>query len=121
MQQHEGVWWAHAGECDNVAGELAESQATCAELSKERDELAASLANLEAEHANLCDAHASLKYAATYHVACQILTVPNGSQPSGSCPMPAYRPLRSFVTIPLLDPNSFSIRRASVHSVQGSK
>jgi hypothetical protein len=40
----------------------------CAEVSRERDELAASLANLEAEHANLGDAHASLKYAATLNV-----------------------------------------------------
>lgn len=44
-----------------MAGELAEAQATSAELSKERGELAASLANLEAEHANAIDAHASLK------------------------------------------------------------
>ena len=52
-----------AGECDNVAGELAEAQATSAELSGERDELAGSLANLEADHANLLDAHSSLKCA----------------------------------------------------------
>ena len=46
-----------------MAGELAEAQATSAELSGERDELAGSLANLEAEHANLLDAHSSLKCA----------------------------------------------------------
>ena len=54
-----------AGECDNIASELAEAQGTSAELSKERDELAAALANLEAEHANLGDAHTSLRYTAS--------------------------------------------------------
>jgi len=52
----------HAGECDNIAGELAEAQGISAELSKERDELAACFANLEAEHVNLGNAHTSLKY-----------------------------------------------------------
>lgn len=51
-----------AGECDNIAGELAEAQGTSAEMAKERDELASGLANLEAEHVNLSDAHTSLKY-----------------------------------------------------------
>ena len=46
-----------------MAGELAEAQATSAELSTERDELAGSLASIEAEHANLLDAHSSLKCA----------------------------------------------------------
>ena len=49
------------GECDNIAGELAEAQATGAEAARERDELAASLAALEAEHANLGDAHTALQ------------------------------------------------------------
>jgi hypothetical protein len=51
-----------AGECNNIAGELAEAQATVSELSKERDDLFASLANLEAEHANLTDNHESLRF-----------------------------------------------------------
>lgn len=49
------------GECDNIAGELAEAHATVSELSKERDELSASLSNLEAEHANLTDNHDCLR------------------------------------------------------------
>lgn len=50
------------GECDNIAGELAEAQAMVSELSKEHDELSASLSSLEAEHANLTDNHESLRY-----------------------------------------------------------
>ena len=71
-----------AGECDNVAGELAEAQATSAELSGERDKLAGSLANLEAEHANLLDAHSSLKCAETLKALYQTISssVPDHQQ-----------------------------------------
>ncbi len=65
LQSLQEILCCHAGECDNIAGELAEAQGISAELSKERDELAACFANLEAEHANLGNAHTSLKYAAS--------------------------------------------------------
>jgi len=70
----------HAGECDNIAGELAEAQGISAELSKERDELAACYANLEAEHANLGNAHTSLKY------ACSLISCPSHFTHRQYCP-----------------------------------